>query len=222
MRIHDLSCEIREDMWYYGSPYIPFEMKKIATMEENGYIARSILMSTHMGTHVECDNHWGEDKRTLDQIDLELFAGKAKVLKFNKPQEKLFEINRQELINAGGYKLTKGDICILSTSWDRNIDKDFYVFESPFITIDAAEYLVEREIKLLALDFPMCGDPRDGMDFVPEDTIVPDTILYDAGIPCVVGLTAVEELPEEVFFCGCPLKLIGTDGAPLRAFAIEF
>lgn len=91
-----------------------------------------------------------------------------------------------------------------------------------YLTINTAEYLVEREIKLLALDFPMCGDPRDGMDFVPEDTIVPDTILYDAGIPCVVGLTAVEELPEEVFFCGCPLKLIGTDGAPLRAFAIEF
>lgn len=222
MKIYDLSCELKDGMWYYGKPYIPFAMEEIATMEENGYIARSLSMSTHMGTHVECANHWGYDKKTLDQIDIESFIGSAKVLRFPYGNQELFEIDKQKIVGAGGENLNEGDICILNTGWDAYIDDELYVTNSPFISIDAAEYLVEKKIKLLAVDFPMCGDPRDGLDFVSEGTLVPDTILYDSDIPCIVGLVNVGQLPDEVFFHGCPLNIKGSDGSPLRAYAIEF
>jgi arylformamidase len=145
MRVYDLSCELKEGMWYYGKPYIPFEMEKIATMEKNGYIARSLSMSTHMGTHVECGNHWGDDKKTLDQIAIESFIGHAKVLRFPEGKQKLFEIDKQNIIAAGGENLKEGDICILNTGWDANIDDNSYVTDSPFISIDAAEYLVAKK-----------------------------------------------------------------------------
>ncbi|MEN1968781.1 cyclase family protein [Lentibacillus sp. N15] len=221
MKIYDLSPPLKTGMWNYGAPYIPFEMEKIATLEKNGYIARKLTLSTHMGSHIECEAHWKNDGIGVDQLDLNHFVGNGKVIQFSSQVEPYFEINKKRLIEAGGDKLKEGDICILSTGWDCRIDQGNYAEKSPFITIDAASYLCEKKIKLMAADFPMCGDPRDGLDFVPEGTPLPDTILFEKNIPIIVGLVQTNRLPNEVFFVGSPLKIEGADGSPVRAIAIE-
>ncbi|MDE8735419.1 hypothetical protein P0G10_20295, partial [Eubacteriales bacterium DFI.9.88] len=71
------------------------------------------------------------------------------------------------------------------------------------------------------IDAPMFGDPRDGVDVVPEGLELPDYVFQKAGIPCILGLVHAAQLPDEVFFIGAPLKLEGADGSPVRAMAME-
>ena len=221
MKVYDLSCTLEKGMWYYGSPYTPFDTEIAASLERNGYIARRIDMTTHTGTHVECQAHWDYQGKAVDQYDPACFVGQAKVLRFDSNGQGFFAIGREALIAAGAEALEPGDICIVDTKWDSQKNAEKYFMESPFFTVDGARYLCEKKVKLVAFDFPMCGDPRDGMDFVPEGTPLPDTTFFNCGIPIVAALVGLSQVPDQVLFCGLPLKVAGADGAPVRAVAIE-
>ena len=179
-------------------------------------------MTTHTGTHVECQAHWDYEGTPIDKYPIDYFAGNAKVIRFNSKGQDYFKIDAADLIESGAEKLEPGDICIIDTKWDTQLENERYCMASPYFTVEAAKYLAEKKVKLVASDFPMCGDPRDGMDFVPEGTALPDTVFFDHNIPILMGLVGLEKIPDEVFFVGLPLKIEGTDGAPARAIAIEF
>lgn len=219
MKIYDLSCMIEEGLWYYGTPYVPFEKKQIATQKDNGYITNQLTMTSHTGTHLENARHWWEDGDGNETISLDKIIGKCRVLKFDVNEQPFYEITVDMMKEAGSEKLEPGDICMIVTGWDVRIKEHNYTWESPFITVEAAAYLRDKGIKAFAIDAPMFGDPRDGMDVVPEGTEVPDFAFAKAGIPCILGLVDCQQLPEVVNFCAAPLKIKEGDGSPVRAFA---
>lgn len=219
MKIYDLSILIEEGLWYYGTPYVPYETEKLATVKDNGYITNKHVMTSHTGTHLENAAHWWDEAEGTETMDLDRIIGKAKVLKFPCNEQPFYEMTIDMLKEAGSENLQPGDICIIATGWDKRAREDNYTWESPYITVEAAAYLVEKGIKCFAIDAPMFGDPRDGMDVVPEGTEVPDFAFAKNGIPCILGLVDADKLPDEVYFVAAPLKLKGADGSPVRAFA---
>lgn len=219
MKIYDLSATIEEGMWYYGKPYVPYETEKLATVKANGYITNKHVITSHTGTHLENAAHWWDDAEGTEKMALDKIIGPAKTLRFPCGQRPFYEITVDMLKEAGSERLEKGDICIIVTGWDQRMTEKNYTWESPYITVEAAAYLVEKRIKAFAIDAPMFGDPRDGMDVVPEGTEVPDFAFAKNGIPCVLGLVNATALPDEVMFVAAPLKLKGADGSPVRAFA---
>lgn len=222
MKIYDLSALIEEGIWYYGTPYIPYETEKLATVEANGYITYKHVMTSHTGTHLENAKHWFDDADGTDKMPLDKIIGKCRVLKFDVNEQPFYEITVDMLKSAGSEKLEPGDICMIVTGWDARIKEHNYTWESPFITIEAAAYLRDKGIKAFAIDAPMFGDPRDGMDVVPEGTEVPDFAFANAGIPCILGMVNCKQLPEVVNFCAAPLNLKDADGSPVRAFAWDY
>ena len=142
MKIYDLTATIDTGLWYYGAPYIPYQTKKLATVADNGYITYEHVMTSHTGTHLECAKHWWDEAEGVEQIPLEKVMGKAKVLRIDCGQQALFAIDEKMLADAGGDNLQPGDICIIATGWDRQIREERYIWESPFITVGAAAYLV--------------------------------------------------------------------------------
>ena len=222
MKTYDLSCVLEKGVWYYGQPYIPYEMVPIATVENNGYITHKHILTSHTGTHLENAKHWWSEADGVETLPLDQVAGKAKVLRFACREQPFFEIDAEMLKAAGAEKLEAGDICIIATGWDKRIAEENYTWESPFITVEAARYLERKKIKAFAIDTPMFGDPRDGMDYVPAELELPDYIFAKNGIPCVLGLVNAYALPDEVFFIAAPLKFKDADGSPVRAMAIVF
>lgn len=222
MKVYDLSAAINEELWYYGTPYVPYQSKYLATLKDNGYITKEHTLTSHTGTHLECAKHWWDDGECADGVALEKIAGPAKVLRIPCGEQPFYSITVEILKAAGADKLKKGDICILATGWDKRIREENYTWESPFITIESANYLLEQGIKAFAIDAPMFGDPRDGMDIVPADLELPDYIFQKSGIPCILGLVGARDLPDEIFFIAAPLKIEDADGSPVRAIAIEF
>lgn len=218
----DLSCMLEKGTWCYGNPYVPYEMEQIATVKDNGYITHKQVMTSHTGTHLENGRHWWDDADGVEKLCLNKVVGNAKVLRFQCNEQPFYEISADMLKVAGAESLKAGDICIISTGWDKRIEKDNYTWESPYITVDAARYLKNKKINAFAIDTPMFGDPRDGMDYVPAELELPDYIFSKSGIPCILGLVNVDKIPDEVFFIAAPLKLKDADGSPVRAMAITF
>lgn len=75
----DLSEPIFTGMEVYpGDPEV--EIRQIHSIERGGWRLRTLSFSSHIGTHVDAFSHMDENGRTLDEIPLERFFGKAQVV----------------------------------------------------------------------------------------------------------------------------------------------
>lgn len=220
MKIIDLTGTLEEGVWDYGAPYVPYQLEHTANLETNGYIASRVQITPHTGTHVECVAHWKNDVPGIEQEELEQFIGKAKVLRIPVQGKSLYQITEEELKKAGAEQLCLGDICIIATGWENFWTKENYIADSPFLSVEAAEYLSQKKIKLIALDTPMIGNPNDGIEKVGEGLELPDYVFMKNGINILLGLKNVEQLPDEIMFCAFPLKLKDAEGSPVRAVAM--
>ena len=92
-----------------------------------------------------------------------------------------------------------------------------YVTGTPHISNEAAEWLVERKVRLVASDVALFCDPR-----VSPTELIPDKILLRNGIPYINGLVNLGGLSKNRFrLIALPLKVKGVTGAPVRVVAIE-
>ena len=154
MRIIDLSLGIE-----HGSPTFPLDPKTGVlvhhTIKSMKYNITQLILSTHLGTHLDAPFHFFDDGRTVDALDLAKCIGTAHVIKLGgigpgseitvghlKPHEKLFR---------------RGAKIILNTGWSRQFPRDRYFQEMPGITVDAAKWIADKEIGMLVPPGPPTG-----------------------------------------------------------------
>ncbi len=212
MKLYDLTGELANGMWDYGEPFIPFDVKRITSMEEDGYVASVVTMTTHTGTHMDCARHFGEERKAIHEIDLSRFIGPARLIDVTKVCEKHAPITREMLKSAGGEELQPEEICVMYTGWDKEWGCEGYVDNYPYLSVDGAEYLIEKGIKMIATDIPIIGDPHG------TDT---DMVFCREEIPSVFSLVNLSKLPKQFTFAAFPLKIEAGDGSPVRAVAWE-
>jgi arylformamidase len=180
-------------------------------IENLGYNITQLVMSTHLGTHLDAPFHFFEDGKTVDQIELSKGFGPAWILDFTNKGAKE-EITRKELEKYGD-KITKGSRIIIHTGWYKVFPENRYFSEPPGIHVDACKYLSEKKIACLAMDMPTVH---------PENYIDVHHILLKAEILIVEGLNNLGQLKEShIFFVALPLRIKGRDGSPCRAIAVE-
>jgi len=87
----------------------------------------------------------------------------------------------------------------------------------PRISLELAQWLVERQVGLLGVEPPSVADVNN----IRELTDVHQT-LFHGHVVIVEGLANLDQLTEPVVdFIALPLKVIGGDGTPVRAIARE-
>jgi arylformamidase len=108
----------------------------------------------------------------------------------------------------------RGRAVLVRTGWDRNWRTDQYFSGHPFLTADAAAYLVEAGATLVGIDSLNIDDTADLARPV-------HSALLGAGIPIVEHLTGLARLPEDGFrFFAAPVKVKGMGTFPVRAFGL--
>jgi len=181
---------------------------------------RKVTISTHMGTHTDSLSHLAPDQPTLDAVPLSRFVGEAQVLGVTAGS--LAAIDAAMLQQASG-DLRRGDIALIRTGWDAHWYDPEYASSHPFLTLDAARWLIAIGVKCVGMDTAGLMDPR--IDLAPSrrvDHEVVDEVLLRAGVSYVVGLINLRSVTESrVWFAALPTKLAGLDGAPVRAIAIH-
>ena len=107
-----------------------------------------------------------------------------------------------------------GKAVLVHTGWDRHWRTDRYFEEHPFLTADAADWLVENGAALVGIDSYNIDDTRERARPV-------HTELLAAEIPICEHMTNLGSLPDSGFhFSAVPPKVAGMGTFPVRAYAV--
>ncbi|MEO7503330.1 MAG: cyclase family protein [Gemmatimonadaceae bacterium] len=206
-RIYDISTPVKnEGVVYPGNPGISIEPKQ-AISRGAGANVSSIAFGSHTGTHVDAAKHFFDDGETVDQIPLDRLIGAAILLAFD-----------DDLMSVGATDLQQHDIgshtrVLLKTRNSSLLGRSDFVKDYTFLAPDGAEYLVERGVELVGIDYYSIeqfhsGHHRTHLTLLEKKTVI------------VEGLDLSEPAPGEYQLICLPLRLAGLDGAPARAILV--
>jgi len=218
MKIIDLSLPIEEGMMTFPTHWHPVvEITILGRHGIEGRETRKLVLGTHIGTHTDAPRHFIPNGKTIDEVSLDVLIGPAMVVDFTGCRA-LQEIHVSDLKQKLGDKIPIR--LILRTGWSEYFGDLKFYNEYPFFSEDAARWLVEKGVRLLAMDTPSPDNPAHSRG-TPKDS--PNhKVLLGAGVVLVEYLTNLKAVTaSEVELVVMPLKLKGCDGSPARCVAIE-
>ncbi len=215
-RVVDLSRRVDGDTQVYpGDPHVRLE--PATTIAADGFNVLGVHIGSHSGTHVDAPYHFVEDGERIDAMDLSLFVGPAVVVdvRGKGPRERI----TVEDLRPYEARLSEGAVAVVRTGWeDRYGAPDYY--DHPFLDRRAARLILDAGVRTVAIDAlnvdetVLEGEP-------PEGYPVHHAILGAGGVISenLMNLAAID-FPDPLISL-LPIKLGGSDGAPVRAVAME-
>ncbi len=215
--ILDMTLELHEGMPTYPSPWHPYvEISQIGRIEMEHRRSYAVKLGSHTGTHMDSPAHMCLDGITIDQIPLETIVGEAKVLDFSH-KGRGDKITLEDIKNCE-VTLEKGDRLILKTGWYKEWGSNAFYDRWPWVTPEAARYIVDSGVIFLAMDIPSPDDPLGNTGYGMPSPI--HDIFLGNGVIMVEYLNRTLELPNgKVKLTALPLKVKGVDGFPARVIA---
>lgn len=166
-----------------------------------------IEMVANTGTYVDAPFHRYADGKDLAQLPLESLADlEAVVIRARgntAVDRRVFE--RLPL---------QGKAVLVETGWDAHWGNQRYLSGSPFVTADAAAFLVDQGVALVGIDSLNIDDVGDSGRPV-------HSILLGAHVPIVEHLCNLAALPDRGSrFFAVPARVVGFGSWPVRAFSV--
>jgi len=218
MKITDLSLTIEEGMMTFPTHWHPVaEITILGRHGVEGRETRKLVLGTHIGTHADAPRHFIPQGKGIDQVPLDVLVGPAKILNFT-PCHPLQEIDVPDLEAKLGGKVPSR--IILRTDWSEHFGQMPFYTQYPFLSENAAKWLVEKGVRLIAMDTPSPDNPAHSRG-TPKDS--PNhKVLLGAGVVLVEYICNLKALMSpEVELIVLPLRLKDCDGSPVRCIAIE-
>lgn len=189
-----------------GFPYIPvkgltypFELIPMATLKDNGVAANSWKIHEHLGTHTDAPNHFIENEKSLDQIDLKDLIVPVVVINI---EEKASHNRDAELTvdDINNFEKLYGKIpdhsCVMMYSgWEKHLK------DSMFVGLDNKQVkhfpgFSNDAIKFLLANRNIAGIGVDVLSFDPgiDENYTGHKTLFAAGkwgVECVANLNNI-------------------------------
>ena len=167
-----------------------------------------IEMVANTGTYVDSPFHRFADGIDLSELPLESLADLEGVI------VRATELGRAITAQAFSGIDVKGRAVLVQTDWSRHWRTDQYFEGHPFLTKDAAEFLVEKGAAFVGIDTYNIDDTSDG-------TRPAHTTLLGNNIPICEHMCGLELLPASGFrFHAAPVKVKAFGTFPVRAYAV--
>jgi kynurenine formamidase len=231
--------------WGHGVPSLPgqddVKMFRAVKFAQHGVMAHRIVTLLHTGTHMNAPLHLIQRGADLASIPVDRYFGNGVILDIPK---RSYDVITAEDLKTAKPEIQEGDIVVIVTGWHRKYsDAIEYYGESPGLVKDAAEWLVERRCKMVAMDTPQIDHPLatslgphrggptmrrladdyqkatglDPKEMFPEWNIAHKTLL-NAGIPTIeqVGGDVDELAGKRVTLAATPWKWEHADACPVR------
>jgi arylformamidase len=163
-----------------------------------------IELGAHTGTHMDAPRHFLADGPGLDEMPLDATIGPARVINIDHPTT----ILPAELKT---HNLQAGERVLFRTHNSEHCWKtDQFVEDFVYISAAAAQYLVEKQVRTVGIDYLSVGG-------YVYDGVETHQILLSAGIWLIEGLNLSAVKPGNYELVCLPLRVTGADGAPARA-----
>ena len=215
-RIIDLSHVIEHGMVTYGDlpgPHICdfWTRESSAERYDDGstFQIGRIDMVANTGTYLDSPFHRYADGIDLAALPLQSLADLPGIV-VRRPWENELAADGRHFEGLD----VRGKAVLVHTGWDRHWRTDRYGEGHPFLTGEAADWLIENGAVLVGIDSNNIDDTRARARPVHSKLLAAD-------IPICEHMTGLGSLPDEGFrFSAVPPKVRGMGTFPVRAFAV--
>lgn len=172
--------------------------------------ATQIVMDAHSGTHIDAPRHFIDDGATVDKVGLDVLVGPAWVADATGAPY----IDRQLLESLDIPSDTARLLLQTDNSFHAELRRSPFRKDYVALTADAAEWVVERGLMLVGIDFlsiQRFDDPPDA-----------HLVLLRAGVVILEGLDLhAVACPARWRLVCLPLSIPGIEAAPARAVLLS-
>jgi len=195
-------------------------------VEEPYYGATSyVTLFNHVGSHHDPPSHIIRGARSTDDVPLERFYGRARILDFRSLAADT-PLGRSHFAERN---VAPDDIVVAVVGYTPPTSND-ELPSYPYLSAEAAEYLAALPVRMFATDMPSLASLKGLADVVQSgakgsESVLPEHYaLLSREIPVIEGLANLDAVvgEENAVFVGFPLKIHNGNGAPLRAAMLLF
>lgn len=204
MKVYDISLTISSNLpTWPGDPKV-YIQRRLELKKGEPCNLSELRLGSHTGTHVDAPHHFVEKGITVDEIPLEVLIGRVRL--FSVCETKRITLDDVERLDLAGVERVIFKT-VNSQYWNLPTFKEDYAY----ITKEAAQFLVERGIRLVGLDYLSVEKHN-----APKAEV--HHIFLGSGVIIVEGLDLRNVEPGDYELIVAPLKIKGGDGAPARVF----
>jgi kynurenine formamidase len=189
----------------------PFELIPMATLKENGVEANSWKIHEHLGTHTDAPNHFIENQKSLDEIELRDLIVPVVVIdieeKASKNSDAELTVDDIKNFEKEFGKIPEHSCVMMYSGWEKHLTDSLFVGldakqvkHYPGFSNDAIKFLVdERKIAGIGVDV-LSFDPGIDENYIGHKT------LFEAGkwgVECVANLNKIPKTGATVII-GAP------------------
>ena len=144
----DMTHTITQDIPIYPGTPVP-ALAPACTLTKDGFRETLLTLSSHTGTHMDAPAHLLRDGRTLDDMPMSQFSGRATVLDVSEEGPVITE----EFLRSNYEAIHSADFILFYTGWENRWGSpDFLEDAFPVPDEAAAKYLVSRGLKGVGTD----------------------------------------------------------------------
>jgi arylformamidase len=167
-----------------------------------------IVTSVHSGTHADAFFHFEDRSLTIDKFEPQRYLGPAVVVDLSQKFSGSSGMSLGEItIGDLGTSESATRLLIKTGAWR---DSTKFPAAIPVLAAGVAEWMQVRGIKLFGVDLP-------SVDAIDSKALRNHHALAAADIAILEGLDLSEAEAGIYSLAALPLKIIGGDGAPVRA-----
>lgn len=211
MRVIDLTHKMHGRMPVFPGTEEPIFLPA-NTIRSHGFAETKFLMYSHTGTHIDAPAHMVWGAKSLDQLDINHFVGRATVIDCTDLRGK--EI---QLTDLKGYEetLREVDFVLINTGWSHNWGDEKYFKDFPALSLEGVEWLISFHLKGIGID-AISIDSMETTSFSIHHRLFKENMIV------IENLTNLDQIQGKTFLFSClPLKYDQADGSPVRAVAME-
>jgi arylformamidase len=204
---YDISVPLKQGMISMPIDPLPPKIYRYSDRALGGVVTMTMLeIISHTGTHIDAPLHFIPDGSTISDMRLDATIGPARVIEIkDKEKIKVAELKK--------HNIKKGERLLFKT---RNSPASYEgpKFLEDYVYFDnaAAEYLVEKGVILVGLDFITIGNYKD-VDSVNKT----HTTFLKAGVYILENCALGHVPPGEYELLCLPLPIFHGDASPSRA-----
>ncbi len=202
--IYDVTVPIFENVPIYeGDPTVEIDIYASIAKGDVANVTK-ICFGTHTATHVDAPSHFIEGARKVHELELERLIGKCRVVQLGKD---IFSIEPKHLES-----LQNVERVIFKTRNSEFWNEPSFRRDFTYLTFQAAEKLVEMDVKLIGIDY-LSVEKFGEKDFPVHK------LLLEREIVVLEGLDLRKVSAGDYELICLPMKIISQtgDGAPARA-----
>jgi arylformamidase len=195
----------------------PLKLHRFATIAKDGLNDTEASFTVHTGTHIDAPNHVFDDRRGMDQVTLDELCGPAVGWSVDLGPGDVIGV---DLLEQQSPELERGDRVFVHTGWGRLFatrEHERYRVH-PYLSDEAAHWLVDRGARMLATDTPTPDLPgplrTQGFNWPVHHILMRNDVLI---VENAANLDKVVGRRFRVY--ALPLPIVGSDASPARIVA---